>query len=64
MSDAFTPYEIGLERLAEQFGKDHPCYAGALVYQQRLQENIAQARQYGDTETRRAERPQIIDGLN
>jgi hypothetical protein len=64
MSDPFTSYETGLKRLLERLGSDHPRYADALVYQQRLQENIAQARGYGDTETRRAERAQIVDGLN
>jgi hypothetical protein len=64
MSDPFTSYETGLKRLLERLGSDHPRYADALVYQQRLQENIAQARQYGDTETRRAERVQILDSLN
>ena len=40
MKDAFTPYESGLTRLLDWLGKDHPRYTSALVYQQRLQENI------------------------
>jgi len=64
MQDAFSSYEVGLSGLLAKLNKDHPCYADALVYQQRLLENIAQARRYGDTETRRAERAQIVDALN
>lgn len=64
MADAFTLYEVGMGRLLERLGGNHPDYTDALVYQQRLQENIAQARKYGDTETRRAERAQIVDALN
>ncbi len=57
-------YEVGVRQLLEYLSSDHPLYADALVYQQRLQENIAQARKYGDTETHRAERAQIVDRLN
>jgi len=64
MSDVFTPYEDGLERLLEELGSKHPRYADALTLQARLLENIAQTPQYGDTETRRAERAQIANSLN
>ncbi|MCI0565541.1 MAG: NB-ARC domain-containing protein [Nitrososphaera sp.] len=64
MTDAFTQYERGLSQLLEQLGKDHPKYAEVLILQIRLQENIAQARRYGDTETHRTERAQIVDALN
>ena len=64
MQDAFSSYEVGLSGLLAKLNRDHPCYADALVYQQRLLENIAQARRYGDTEDRRAERAQIVDALN
>ena len=64
MADIFTPYETGLTRLVECLGSDHPRYADALTFQSRFLENIAQARQYGDTETRRAERAQIVNALN
>ena len=64
MSDAFTLYEIGLNRLLEQLGKKHPRNAEVLTLQSRLSENISVTRQYGDTETRRAERAQILDALN
>jgi formylglycine-generating enzyme required for sulfatase activity len=64
MMDIFTPYERGLEELLKRLGKDHPRYAEVLILQSRLLENIALARCYGDTETRRAERAQILDILN
>ena len=64
MNDTFTPYEIGLTRLLERLGKEHPRYADALVYQQRLQENITQARKYGDTDALKHARAQIVDALN
>jgi hypothetical protein len=62
--DTFTPYETGLQRLLKRLGKDNPRYADALILQTRLLENIAQAHCYGDTETRRAERVQVLDMLN
>ncbi|RME51005.1 MAG: hypothetical protein D6796_01865 [Caldilineae bacterium] len=53
-----------MEELLDRLGKDHPRYSEAMVLQSRLLENIAQSRRYGDTETRRAERAQIVEGLN
>jgi hypothetical protein len=64
MSDAFTSYETGLTRLLGRLGSDHPRYTDVLVYQQRLQENIAQARKYGDTDALKHARAQIVDELN
>lgn len=64
MTDAFTGYEKGLTRLLERLGKKHPRYEEVLTLQARLLENISQARQYGDSEARRAERAQILDRLN
>jgi hypothetical protein len=64
MSDVYTPYETGLHALLERLGHDHPRYSDALVYQQRLTENIEAARRYGDTASRRAERAEIVDQLN
>jgi len=64
MQDVFTPYETGLTHLLRRLGKDHPRYTEALTLQSRLLENIVQARRYGDTETRRAERAQIVEQLN
>ena len=56
--------QTGLCQLLERLGQGHPLYQEALVYQQRLDENIARSRRYGDTETRKAERSEIIDRLN
>ena len=64
MSDIFSQYEAGLNRLLTLLGRDHPHYTEVLVYQQRLLENLARARRYGDTETGRAERAEIVDRLN
>jgi len=64
MSDAFAAYETGLSLLLERLGHDHPRHAEALILQAHLLENIAQVRRYGDTETRRAKRAQIVDALN
>jgi hypothetical protein len=64
VTDVFIRYETGLHRLLERLGSDHPRYVKALALQSRLLENIAQTRQYGDMETRRAERVQILDTLN
>ena len=54
--DVYSPYEAGLRQLLDQLGPDHPRYADALTYEQRLTENINQSRLSGDTETRRSER--------
>lgn len=63
-ADVFSAYERGLDALLERLGREHPRYPEALTLQLRMLENIAQTRRYGDTETRRADRSQIIDGLN
>jgi len=62
--DVYTPYEAGLRALLARLGSGHARYTEALTYQQRLTENVAAARRYGDTETRRAERSEIVDRLN
>jgi tetratricopeptide (TPR) repeat protein len=64
MDETFASYETGLNGLLAQLGRDHPRYTEALVLQRRLLENLAWARLYGDTETSRAERAQILDTLN
>ena len=63
-TDAFSSYERGLQNLLNQLGSDHPAYADALLYQQRLTENIQRARRFGDTPSRRADRAEVIDQLN
>ena len=62
--DSYSPYETGLRQLLERLGLEHPVSSQALVYQQRLSENIAQSRTYGDTRTRKADRAEVIDRLN
>ncbi len=63
-ADIYATYEFGLRRLLERIGRDHTRYNEALVYEQRLKENIAQSRLHGNTETCKAERSQIINQLN
>lgn len=62
--DVFSPYETGMRQLLRQVESTNPRYGEVLVYQQRLMENIAVVRSYGDSETRRAERAAILDQLN
>lgn len=62
--DIFTSYEEGMRQLLLRLDQQHPNFADALLFQQRLTENITNTRRYGDTETRRAERNEIIDHLN
>jgi hypothetical protein len=50
--------------LLNRIGRDHPRYLEALGYQQRLVENIRQTKRHGDTDTRRAERSEVIERLN
>ena len=63
-TDPYTPYEIAMRTLLARLGKDHPRYNEALIYQQRLDENLKGTRLYGDTETRRAERAEILARLS
>ncbi len=62
--DVYSVYEAGLRELLHQLGSGHPRHVDALVYQQRMFENIAQSRQHGDTDARKAERSQVINRLN
>jgi len=64
LPDVYTLYETGLCRLLQYLGPGHSRNSEALVYEQRLSENIARSRLHGDTETRRAERSEIISRLN
>ncbi|GEM_PF-749619 len=59
--DEYSGFEVGLSQLFALIGRDHP---EALIYEQRLLENLQQCRRYGNTETRRSERAQIIAQLN
>ncbi len=62
--DVFSAYERGLAELLTRLGVGHPRYAETLTLQARLRENVSQARRYGDTESRRAERAQVVEQLN
>ena len=62
--DVYAGYETGLDRLLNQIERSHDRYSEVLVYEQRLRENIDQSRRFGDTDTRRAERAEIIERLN
>ena len=56
-------YEQGLDTF-KQIAKGTSWYGDFTLQESRLRENLAQARRYGDTEARRAERAQIVDQLN
>jgi hypothetical protein len=62
--DIYASYEHGLRELKRRTGPDSAAYPDVLLYEQRLTENLAQTRRYGDTEARRADRAAIIDQLN
>lgn len=60
----FDSYRQGLTRLIEKLGSDRSQLSAVYVYQQRLIENLDRAARYGDTETLRSERAEILDRLN
>lgn len=62
--DTYTSYETAIEELLRRLSTQHERYSEALIYQQRLAENIHTSRRYGDTETTRAGRAQIVGQLN
>ena len=64
MPDMFDAYQKALTQLRAALGSGHPDYGDVLLYEQRLTENMRSARRFGDTEILRAERAQVIDGLN
>jgi formylglycine-generating enzyme required for sulfatase activity len=63
-ADVYALYEAGLRQLLNRLGEEHPDYAEALIYQQRLNENLTRSRQYGDTDTRKANRAEVINHLS
>ena len=63
-ADTFTRYETGLTRLLERLGSDHAHYVEVLTLQTRLLENIAQVRNYSDSENLRSERNRMLMQLN
>lgn len=64
MPDMFDAYQKALTQLRAALGSGHADYGDVLLYEQRLTENMRSARRFGDTETLRAERAQVIDNLN
>jgi hypothetical protein len=64
MPDMFDAYQKALTQLRTALGSGHADYGDVLLFEQRLTENMRSARRFGDTESLRAERAQIIDGLN
>jgi len=64
MDEVWRQYSHGLRQLLEKLGQDNPSYTEAWILQQRLLENLARARLYGDTDTTRAERTQILGRLD
>jgi len=56
-------YERGLKVLKER-AQNASWLTDVLTLEARLHENLSQAQRYGDTETRRAERAQIVEALN
>ncbi len=62
--DIYTPLEVGMANVLARMTNRHPRYAEACIYQQRLAENIAEARLYGDTDTTKAERFKILHQIN
>jgi len=63
-TDPDSAYINGINKLLEIIDRRHTNYLDVLVFQQRLIENISRTRLYGDTETRLAERAEIIHHLN
>lgn len=62
--DVYAYYEAGLHEILQRMEQVHPRYAEAQTYQQRLEENIAQVRTFGDTQRRKTERTEILAHLN
>lgn len=64
IQDIYTRYEKGVNFLLLSMGVEHPRYKDALIYEQRLMENILEARAYGDNSTRKSSRVEIMNHLN
>jgi hypothetical protein len=63
--DPFDLYDLGLKIALRRLEmQKHLDYNDALVYEQRLRENLSDARLYGDTDTSKADRARIIARLN
>jgi len=62
-NDIYTKFENGLEILLKELA-DHPEYSHACTLEHRLRENIGEARRFGETPDRKANRAEIIEQLN
>ena len=63
-ADVYYRYEIGLRRLRSEIDQSYHRHIELLTYEQRIEENISNARLFGDTPTQSAERSEIIHRLN
>lgn len=64
LAELFDRYKQGLAILLARLGPGHARYQDALVYQQRLSENIERTQRHGDNENWRSERSLLIEELN
>lgn len=62
--DWFSQYLYGMDELLARMGNEHPQREVGQTFAQRLRENIAKSRQYGDTETLRSERAEMLSHLD
>lgn len=62
--DTYAPYEQGLRELLHQLGTNHDRFAEALIFEQRLHENIERSRMFGGSLHLQTERAEILDQLN
>jgi hypothetical protein len=60
----FDYYRIGMRRLLEALGPNHPSYSDALVLQLRLEENLNNTERFGPSPSLQSERAQILDSCN
>ncbi len=63
-SDPYAHYLAGMRYLLHTLGPTHPQFKDALVFRQRLEENIGRARLYGDNSDASSQRNEIIAYLN
>lgn len=57
-------YRIGIRRLLEAIGPNHPSYADLLTLQQRLEENLNDTERFGAAPSLQADRARILDSCN
>ncbi|AFZ22036.1 hypothetical protein Mic7113_6456 (plasmid) [Allocoleopsis franciscana PCC 7113] len=62
--DIFSLYKAGVKKLIDELGNDHSRLVDVLTYEARLLENIDEKEKNGDYEGLRANRYEILRGLN